>query len=269
MPVRLNVVLAQVRGGLARNFAVHFPKGSWPVNLGESGQPESIIGKCMSARDARDFLAFLRVLERDKLAKVFALGPLVTLSGKPGKFLDGGEQAVPVPAGRGQAAVQFEEFGTRISFLPTVLGNGKIHLEVEPEKSQLDPAAGTTIGGAFVPGRITQRVRTTVEIEDGQTLLIGGLIHRTVTAMTHAVPVLAQVPFAGAALSRMFSEEEVELVVLITASVVRSIPCEQAAEESPRKAASERLRLLERRLRRLREEVDDLHREIRSLQPRG
>ena len=62
----------------------------------------------------------------------------MTLSGRPASFLVGGEQAVPVPAGLGQVGVQFEEFGTRLNFLPIVLGNGKIHLEVEPEVSDLD-----------------------------------------------------------------------------------------------------------------------------------
>ena len=74
-------------------------------------------------------------------------------SDRQGSFLDGGEQAIPVPAGLGQIGVQFEEFGTRLNFLPIVMGNGKIHLEVEPEVSSLSAQGETTLtpGGSPVP----------------------------------------------------------------------------------------------------------------------
>src|SRR5262249_56911017 len=112
-------------------------------------------------------------------------------------FLDGGEQAIPVPAGLGQVGVQFEEFGTRLSFVPIVIGDGRIRLEVEPEVSNLDPAAGTTIQGTTVPGRTTQRVHTTVELEDGQTFVIGGLIQNTARGTTQRFPSWATCPSSG------------------------------------------------------------------------
>ncbi len=108
------------------------------------------------------FLAFLEALEQENLAKLLAQPRLVTLSGNPASFLDGGEQAVPVPTGLGQVGVQFEEFGTRLNFLPIVLGNGRIHLEVKLEVSSPDAE------------RTTQRVHRTAEIENGQTLVLGG-----------------------------------------------------------------------------------------------
>src|SRR5947208_12716426 len=86
------------------------------------------------------------------MAKLLAQPRLVTLSGNPASFLDGGEQAVPVPAGLGQVGVQFEEFGTRLNFLPVVLGNGRIHLEVEPEVSTLNAANGIVLQNLIVPG---------------------------------------------------------------------------------------------------------------------
>src|SRR5262249_33249707 len=147
--------------------------------------------------DEQAFFGFLQALRNEGIAKILAEPRLVTLSGRPASFLDGGEQAVPVPAGLGQVGVQFEEFGTRLNMLPVVLGNGKIHLEVEPEVSTLDAAAGVAIGGTGgvnVPGRLTQRVHTTVEMEDGQTLLIGGLIQHTANGNTTKVPILGDLP---------------------------------------------------------------------------
>ncbi|MBI1916512.1 MAG: pilus assembly protein N-terminal domain-containing protein [Planctomycetes bacterium] len=180
------------------------------------------------------FLGFLQALETEGLAKILAEPRLVVMSGRQGSFLDGGEQAIPVPAGLGQIGVQFEEFGTRLNCVPIVLGNGKIHLEVEPEVSALDAASGTTIGGATVPGRLTQRVRTTVEIETGQTLVIGGLIQHNTNATLVKVPVLGSLPFLGAAFStKTFQDSETELVILITPHLVDPMDCAQLPKVLP------------------------------------
>jgi pilus assembly protein CpaC len=180
------------------------------------------------------YFGFLQALRNEQLAKILAHPRVVTLSGRPASFLSGGEQAVPVPAGLGQIGVQFEEFGTRLNVLPIVMGNGKIHLEVEPEVSSLNAAFGTTISGATVPGRDTQRVHTTVEMEDGQTFVIGGLIQRQVNAATNKVPVLGDLPFLGAAFStKSFTEQEQELVVLVTPHLVDAMACDQAPKILP------------------------------------
>jgi pilus assembly protein CpaC len=177
-----------------------------------------------------NLLAFLQALKDDSVVKLLAEPKLVTLSGRSASFLSGGEQAVPVPAGLGQVGVQFEEFGTRLNFLPVVLGGGKIHLEVEPEVSRLNAAFGTSIQGTVVPGRTTQRVHTTVEMEDGQTFVIGGLIQRDVVGSTSKVPILGEIPFLGAAFStKSFQETEQELVVLITPHLVDPMSCGQVA----------------------------------------
>jgi len=150
------------------------------------------------------------------------------MSGRQASFLDGGEQAIPVPAGLGQVGIQFEEFGTRLNFIPIVLGNGRIHLEVEPEVSVLNPDSGTTISGATVPGRTTQRVRTTVEIESGQTLVIGGLIQHRLLGTTTKTPVLGELPIVGAFFSfKRFTETESELLVVVTPHLVDPIDCAQ------------------------------------------
>jgi len=180
------------------------------------------------------FLTFLQALEDENLAKVLAAPSVVALSGRPASFLVGGEQAIPVPAGLGQIGVQFEEFGTRLNFLPLVLGNGKIHLEVEPEVSSLNAAFGTSIGGTIVPGRSTQRVHTTVQLEDGQTFAIGGLIQHNVTGTLTKVPVLGSLPLIGAAFSsKSYQDQEQELVVLVTPRLVDPMSCDQVPRLLP------------------------------------
>jgi pilus assembly protein CpaC len=180
------------------------------------------------------FLAFLQALRDENVAKLIAEPRLVTQSGRPASFLNGGEQAVPIPAGLGQVGVQFEEFGTRVNFLPVVLGNGKIHLEVEPEVSALDAGNGTNISGAVVPGRVTRRVHTSVEMEDGQTFVIGGLIQRTESATTRRIPVLGDLPFVGTAFrSISHQEQEEELVILVTVNLVDPLDCSQLPKVLP------------------------------------
>ncbi len=180
------------------------------------------------------FLAFLEALRQENVVKLIAEPRLVTSSGRPASFLAGGEQAVPVPAGLGQVGVQFEEFGTRLNFIPIVLGNGRIRMEVEPEVSQLNAANGTSINGTVVPGRTTNRVNTTVELETGQTFVIGGLIQNQVTATTLKVPILGDLPFIGAAFSsKSYQETEEELLVLVTPWLVDPESCDQRPQVLP------------------------------------
>jgi pilus assembly protein CpaC len=180
------------------------------------------------------FVGFLQALRDENLVKLMASPRLVTLSGRPASFLVGGEQAIPVPAGLGQVGVQFEEFGTRLNFLPIVLGNGKIHLEVEPEVSTLDAANGTAINGTIVPGRVTNRVNTTVQMEAGQTLVIGGLIQHQVLGSTTKTPILGDLPFIGTAFSRKsFQEVEQEMIILVTPHFVDGQDCSQVTRVLP------------------------------------
>jgi len=180
------------------------------------------------------FLGYLQALRDENVVKSLEEPTLTTESGRPASFIVGGEQAVPVPAGLGQIGVQFEEFGTRLNFLPIVLGNGKIHLEVEPEVSSLNAAFGTNIAGTVVPGRSTTRINTTVELEDGQTFVLGGLVQRNVTASTTKTPILGDLPFLNAAFStKVYDETETELVVMVTPHLVDAMDCAQAPKILP------------------------------------
>ena len=180
------------------------------------------------------FFGFLEALRVEGLAKLLSEPRLVTLSGEPAALLSGGQQAIPEAQGLGTISVRFEPFGTILNFVPIVLGNGKIHLDIQTVVSQLDAASGTTINGTSVPGRTVQSARTVVQIEDGQTLAIGGLIQHISQATTNKVPILGDLPYVGAAFStKSYNDTEEELVILVTPHIVDPMACNQLPKILP------------------------------------
>jgi pilus assembly protein CpaC len=203
---------------------------TFPALLGNPGSPAGVPTNILSGviHNSWGLLTFLEALKQEGVAKVLTEPRIVTLSGRPASYLVGGEQAIPVPAGLGQVGVQFEEFGTRLNVLPIVQGDGKIHMEIEPEVSNLDAANGTTIDGTVVPGRDTTRINTTVELESGQTFVLAGLIQHQIAGTMDKLPVLGELPFIGAAFSsKSFTDTEIELVILVTPHLVDPMDCSQ------------------------------------------
>jgi pilus assembly protein CpaC len=197
-----------------------------------NGQPDNLLFGVL--HNGWGFLGFLQALRIEGVTKDLSRPTSTTMSGTPASFLVGGEQAVPVPAGLGQVGIQFEEFGTRLNWLPIVLGNGKIHLEIEPEVSSLSAANGTTISGAVVPGRVTSRTHVTVELESGQTFVIAGLIQHDVQGTITRTPILGDLPFFGAAFSsKSFTETEQEVVILVTPHLIDAQDCSQLTQCLP------------------------------------
>jgi hypothetical protein len=125
-----------------------------------------------NVKNRQQLVDFLDALKEQGSARIRAKTSVVTMSGKSCSFRSGGQVAVPEPAGVGTNAVRFEDFGTQLNFLPLVLGNGKIHLELEPIINTFDDN-GTTIQGTAVPGFNTQRMHATVEMEPAQTFALG------------------------------------------------------------------------------------------------
>jgi pilus assembly protein CpaC len=247
--VQLDVVVAQVSRSDIRSMAFAFQQsgqnhfiastlglsntvaGSAATGIATSsssltGSPGNLFLGLVNNRES--FFGFLEALRNENLLKLIAHPTLVALSGRTASFLSGGEQAIPVPAGLGQVGVQFEEFGTRVNFLPIVLENGMIHLEVEPEVSNLNAANGTSIQGSVVPGRNTDRVHTTVELMAGQTYVIGGLIQIAENGTDVKVPIVGDLPFLGVFFSsKNYQQVETELLVMVTPYLVDSADCAQ------------------------------------------
>ncbi len=180
------------------------------------------------------FLGFLEALRTESVVKSIAEPTLTTMSGRPASFLVGGTQEIPQPGGLGTISVAERPFGTTVEFVPIVLGDGKIRLDVHPKVSSLNAANGTTIQGTVVPGLNVAEVSTTVELEDGQTFVIGGLIQRDVSGTTVKTPVLGDLPFLGTAFSsKTYQEEEMETVILVTPHLVDAEDCSQAPKILP------------------------------------
>ena len=118
----------------------------------------------------------INALEQKGIARSLAEPNLVALSGDTASFLAGGEYPIPVPGTLGQVTIDYKRYGVGLAFTPTVLGDGLINLKIEPEVSQLDTSHPVPVAGISVPPLIVRRASTTVELRDGQSFVIGGLL---------------------------------------------------------------------------------------------
>jgi pilus assembly protein CpaC len=182
-----------------------------------------------------EFQIFLSALRRNNLLKILAEPNLVALNGHQASFLAGGEFPVPVTqSGGGGAApaitVQFQEFGVRLGFVPYILDDDTIRLTVDPEVSTIDFAIGTVLvpGGTPVPGLDTRKAHTVVEMHQGQTLAIAGLMQLTLDGQTNRIPVLGDLPIIGPFFSNTSeTRTEKELIVLVTPYLVEPMNHDQ------------------------------------------
>jgi pilus assembly protein CpaC len=164
----------------------------------------------------------IRSLEERGLARRLAEPNLVALSGDTASFLAGGEFPFPVSSNLGQVSVEFKRFGVGLAFTPTVVEDGVINLKIEPEVSQLDPTNSVQVGGVRVPSLIVRRANTTVELRDGQSFAIAGLLQKITTADQSQLPWLADVPVLGALLrSANYQKRETDLAIIVTPRLVR------------------------------------------------
>ncbi|KUY55299.1 type II and III secretion system protein family protein [Burkholderia sp. RF2-non_BP3] len=169
----------------------------------------------------------------DNLVKILAEPNLVTISGQEATFLAGGKIFIPVPqsSGTGTSSItlQEEEFGVALKFTPTVLGNGRISLKVAPEVSELSQTgvtlSATNIGGtSILPLITTRRASTTVQMGDGESFAIGGLIKDNASGALKAIPGVGEVPVLGALFrSTSFQQDRTELIFVITPHLVRPL----------------------------------------------
>lgn len=165
--------------------------------------------------------AVIKALQQKNLLQILAEPNLIALNGKKADFLAGGEFPFPVVNGIGSSAnvtIQFKEFGVRLSFVPTIMPNGDIHLAVNPEVSSLDFTNALNIGGFFIPALSTRRASTEFEMKDGQSFIIAGLMDNRVTNIADKVPGLGDIPILGTFFkSKQNQKSTSELMVLVTA----------------------------------------------------
>jgi pilus assembly protein CpaC len=172
------------------------------------------------------FNSFIELATERGLAKVLAKPTLLARSGQKASFLAGGEVPIPIAQGGafGSITIEFKQFGVGVEFAPTVLGEDRIHLEVSPEVSEPDFTIGTSTGGVFTPGFITRRASTSVELADGQSFAIAGLLSERMREFVERVPVLGDIPVLGALFrSQDYQRDETELVLIVTPRLVKPL----------------------------------------------
>jgi pilus assembly protein CpaC len=168
--------------------------------------------------------AFIKMLQQRGLFRSLAEPSLLAASGDSASFLAGGEFPYPVLQGgtsSNAVTIQFKEFGIRLNFKPTITNSGMIRLEVRPEVSQLDFANATQVAGFLIPSLLSRRAQTTVELADGQTFAIAGLVDNSMAKAITKVPILGDIPILGYLFkSEEFRQNRTELLVLVTPRLI-------------------------------------------------
>lgn len=210
--------------------------GTGVMGLSAIGDSFGIFRRFFNIGDV-DIEAVLNALERKGLSKTLAEPTLLALSGERASFLAGGEFPIPVLQGSNNGdgegggngiTVEFKPFGVSLGFTPTVLGDKVINLVVEPEVSSIDPSASITVNGLVVPGLQTRRASTTVELRDGESFAIAGLLRKDFQTTVNQLPILGSIPIIGSLFrSSDFKKGETELLIVVTPRLVAPLRPEQ------------------------------------------
>lgn len=169
-----------------------------------------------------DINGLIDALNNEGFVTVLAQPNLTALSGKPATFLAGGEFPIVVPGEDNRVAVEFKQFGVSLGFTPTLIGKNRISLYVNPEVSQLSSAGAVQIDGFSIPALTTRRTETTVELGNGQSFAIAGLLQNNIRHNIDKFPGLGDIPLLGTLFrSDRFQRNETELVIIVTPYIVR------------------------------------------------
>ena len=171
--------------------------------------------------------AFIQALQAESILQTLAEPNLVTTNGKEASFLVGGEFPVPVLQGganSGAVTVQFREFGIRLLFTPVITPNHTIRMHLRQEVSTLDYADGVTLSGFTIPALSTRKAETDVELGEGQSFVVAGLVSNTETDSFNKIPVLGSLPIFGSLFrSKDEKKSRTDLVVLVTPEITEPL----------------------------------------------
>jgi len=238
LQVRFAEVQRNALTDLGANFSFAYQKGTGNLALVTGqGTPLSAFGAITGQlADSRsyDLQASINALEKKGLVRTLASPNLIALSGDTASFLAGGQIPIPVAQTSGNnnvpvLTVEYKDFGVSLSFTPTVIGKEQINLEMNSEVSAIDPSLSVSTGTISIPGLKVRRAKTTIELKDGQSFSIAGLLQDDFQDGVSQLPGLGSIPILGALFrSTNFQHEQTELVVMITThlvdpSVARSI----------------------------------------------
>lgn len=195
------------------------------AGLGTTGGETFKVGV---VQNSTTFLGVVRALRQNNLVKVLANPTITAVDGRPASFNAGGEIPIVVPAGLGQVAIQYREYGTRVDMVAKVRGEGRIWLEVRPYVSEIDPTRSVTLQGISVPGLRSRFLETGVELQAGQTLALGGLLQMRTETINTGLPFFGDLPYLGTFFrSNRELQNEVELLITVTPNFAGAMdPCE-------------------------------------------
>ncbi|MFP5234256.1 MAG: type II and III secretion system protein family protein [Acidobacteriota bacterium] len=248
--ILLKVVFASIDRNRSRQLGLNLFSTGFGNVLGAAGTNQfspplvapgtSVTGSPVALTNDLNLFAFLpglniggtlQALEEKGVAEVLAQPNVLAEDGKQGSFLAGGEYPYPIAqaTGGGTAiSIMFKDFGVRLNFIPTITPRNTIQLQVAPEVSSLDFANGVTISGFSVPAVDVRRVKTEVELQEGQSFAIGGLLDNRETDTFEKIPFIGSVPILGKFFQSMSrNKTNTELIVIVTPEIVNPIPAGQ------------------------------------------
>lgn len=177
---------------------------------------------------AGNTMGMIRALQTQGALRYLAEPNLIAMDGQQASFLAGGEFPVPIVQGGGSdrsaISIVFKEYGVRLNFKPTIIDEDHIRLELEPEVSTIDFANGVKFDGFVIPALRTRRAKTGLELRDGQSFALAGLLDNSESRSLSKVPVLGDIPVLGALFrSKSFQKNETELIFIVTAQMVKPV----------------------------------------------
>ncbi|MCM3872078.1 MAG: type II and III secretion system protein family protein [Pyrinomonadaceae bacterium] len=241
--VQLQVRVAEVSRNKAKelgssftstgNSTVGYVSGGGPASMAPSALPAlntSFIGSAVNLflfNSGIGMAAYIRALQTQGALRSLAEPNLIAMDGQQASFLAGGEFPIPIVQGGGDrpaVSVVFKEYGIRLTFKPTIIDEDHIRLDLEPEVSTIDFSNGVRFEGFLIPALRTRRAKTSVELRDGQSFALAGLLDNNETRSLSKVPVLGDIPVLGALFkSKSFQKNETELMFIVTAQLVKPI----------------------------------------------
>jgi pilus assembly protein CpaC len=240
LEVRVAEMSRRVLNRLGINFSVINSSGEFGVQLlgglstfgltpGELGDTEyssnaTGLVRFLSPHDHVQYTGVIDFLKGNGLVKILAEPTLIAISGQTANFLAGGEFPIPEIDDDGNVGVDFKPYGVELGFTPTVMNEKRISIKVEPVVSELDYDVATSIGGATVPGILSRKASTMVELADGQSFAIAGILQETTRENLSKYPGLGDIPILGALFkSKSFQKNETELVIIVTPHLVKPL----------------------------------------------
>lgn len=227
LQVNLSVRVAQMSRQVVRNLGINW---SALATIGSIAKLPALFLQyntgATSAANGGSFLGVIDALAQDNLAQVLAEPNLTVMSGQAASFQVGGEFPIPVSAANNTITVTYKNFGVMLSFIPTVLSDGRINLHVKPEVSELSTLNSVSLGiaGIALPSLTVRRAETTVELGSGESFAIAGLLQQSTTDGGSGIPGLRDAPVAGALFNdSKFNRTDTELVIVATPYVVRPV----------------------------------------------